>query len=322
VLESLTDNPQLIIALSAAISVFSAIVVLTWPYLARDELGERMRQISNERERIRARERARLEAQKKQATLRTEPKRLFKEIVDRLNLAKQAEDGEMVKKLRMAGYRGQNPVFVFLSLRVILPIVMLVLASLYVFMILRLDQPLFVKLGIVLAATYLGYLAPSIYVKNQITKRQKSIKRAWPDALDLLLICVESGMGIEPAFRKVSEEVGAQSVPLAEELSLTTAELSYLQDRRKAFENLGERTGLEGVRSVVTALIQAEKYGTAIGQALRVMAQENRDMRMSEAEKKAAALPPKLTVPMILFFLPVLFAVIITPAVIQVVAIQ
>jgi len=322
VLESLTDNPQLIIALSAAISVFSAIVVLTWPYLARDELGERMRQISNERERIRARERARLEAQKKQATLRTEPKRLFKEIVDRLNLAKQAEDGEMVKKLRMAGYRGQNPVFVFLSLRVILPIVMLVLASLYVFMILRLDQPLFVKLGIVLAATYLGYLAPSIYVKNQITKRQKSIKRAWPDALDLLLICVESGMGIEPAFRKVSEEVGAQSVPLAEELSLTTAELSYLQDRRKAFENLGERTGLEGVRSVVTALIQAEKYGTPIGQALRVMAQENRDMRMSEAEKKAAALPPKLTVPMILFFLPVLFAVIITPAVIQVLAIQ
>jgi len=322
VLESFTDNPQLIIALSAAISVFSAIVVLTWPYLARDELGERMRQISNERERIRARERARLEAQKKQATLRTEPKRLFKEIVDRLNLAKQAEDGEMVKKLRMAGYRGQNPVFVFLSLRVILPIVMLVLASLYVFMILRLDQPLFVKLGIVLAATYLGYLAPSIYVKNQITKRQKSIKRAWPDALDLLLICVESGMGIEPAFRKVSEEVGAQSVPLAEELSLTTAELSYLQDRRKAFENLGERTGLEGVRSVVTALIQAEKYGTPIGQALRVMAQENRDMRMSEAEKKAAALPPKLTVPMILFFLPVLFAVIITPAVIQVLAIQ
>jgi tight adherence protein C len=129
-------------------------------------------------------------------------------------------------------------------------------------------------------------------------------------------------MGIEGAFRKVSEEIGAQSVPLAEELSLTTAELSYLQDRRKAYENLGERTGLEGVRGVVTALVQAEKYGTPIGTALRVLAQENRDMRMSEAEKKAAALPPKLTVPMILFFLPVLFAVIITPAAIQVANIQ
>ena len=149
-------------------------------------------------------------------------------------------------------------------------------------------------------------------------KRQLSVRRAWPDALDLLLICVESGMGIEGAFRKVSEEIGSQSIPLAEELSLTTAELSYLQDRRKAYKNLSERTGLEGVRAVVTALIQAEKYGTPIGTALRVLAQENRDMRMQEAEKKAAALPPKLTVPMILFFLPVLFAVIITPAAIQV----
>jgi len=125
-------------------------------------------------------------------------------------------------------------------------------------------------------------------------------------------------MGIEGAFRKVSEEIGTQSIPLAEELSLTTAELSYLQDRRKAYDNLAERTGLEGVRSVVTALNQAEKYGTPIGTALRVLAQENRDMRMQDAEKKAAALPPKLTVPMILFFLPVLFAVIITPAAIQV----
>jgi tight adherence protein C len=155
-----------------------------------------------------------------------------------------------------------------------------------------------------------------------IGKRQKSIRRAWPDALDLLLICVESGMGVESAFRKVSEEIGAQSVALAEELSLTTAELSYLQDRRKAYENLAARTGLDQVRGVVTSLLQAEKYGTPVGQSLRVLAQENRDMRMMEAEKRAAALPPKLTVPMILFFLPVLFAVIITPAAIQVTALQ
>jgi tight adherence protein C len=321
-LDVLTDNPQAIIAICAALSVFSAIVVLSWPYLARDELGSRMRQISSERERIRARERAKLEAQKKQASLRAEPKKFFKDIVDRFNLAKQAEDGSMVRMLRMAGYRGQNPVFVFLTLRLIMPAVMFAVTVLYVFFIIRLDQPFFLKLGIALVMAYLGYYAPTIYVKNQITKRQKSIRRAWPDALDLLLICVESGMSIESAFRKVSEEIGAQSVPLAEELSLTTAELSYLQDRRKAYENLGERTGLEGVRAVVTSLIQAEKYGTPVGHSLRVLAQENRDMRMSEAEKKAAALPPKLTVPMILFFLPVLFAVIITPAAIQVANIQ
>ena len=154
--------------------------------------------------------------------------------------------------------------------------------------------------------------------KNLIQRRQTSIKNSFPDALDMLLICVQSGMSIEAAFQKVSGEVGAQSLELAEELSLTTAELSYLQDRRQAFENLGKRTGIPGIKSVATALIQAERYGTPIGQALRVMARENREMRMSEAEKKAAALPPKLTVPMIIFFLPVLFVVILGPAIIQV----
>jgi tight adherence protein C len=322
VLDAITDSPQTLVAVLAALSVFSAIVVLSWPYLARDELGSRMRQISSERERIRMRERAKLEAQSKQATLRTEPKKLFKDIVDKFNLLNESEEGSMVKKLRMAGYRGQNPVFVFLTVRLVMPMVMFAVAILYIFFVIQLDQPFFMKLAIALSLAYLGYYLPTIYVKNQITKRQKSIRRAWPDALDLLLICVESGMGIESAFRKVSEEIGVQSVPLAEELSLTTAELSYLSDRRKAFENLGERTGLDGVRAVVTSLIQAEKYGTPVGQSLRVMAQENRDMRMSEAEKKAAALPPKLTVPMILFFLPVLFAVIITPAAIQVSNIQ
>ncbi len=318
-MDLLSQNTQLIVAMASALAVFSTIVVIAWPYLARDELTSRMRQISSERERIRARERAKLDAQKKQQTsLRAEPKKFFKDIVDRFNLARQAEDGHTVKMLRQAGYRGQNPVFVFLTLRLIMPIVMFAVAVLYVFFIIQLDKPFMLKLAITLVVAYLGYYGPTLYVRNKITKRQKSIRRAWPDSLDLLLICVESGMGIEGAFRKVSEEIGSQSIALAEELSLTTAELSYLQDRRKAYDNLSERTGLEGVRSVVTALNQAEKYGTPIGTALRVLAQENRDMRMQEAEKKAAALPPKLTVPMILFFLPVLFAVIITPAAIQV----
>jgi tight adherence protein C len=134
----------------------------------------------------------------------------------------------------------------------------------------------------------------------------------------MLLICVQSGMSTEAAFGKVSAEVGTQSLELAEELSLTTAELSYLPERRQAYENLAKRTGIAGIKGVTTALIQAERYGTPVGQALRTMAKENRDARMSEAEKKAAALPPKLTVPMIVFFLPVLFIVIIGPAIIQV----
>jgi tight adherence protein C len=163
---------------------------------------------------------------------------------------------------------------------------------------------------------------PLLLLKNKIKRRQLSIKRAFPDTLDLLLICVESGMSIEAAFRKVSDEVGTQSVALAEELMLTTAELSYLPDRRQAYENLGKRTDLDGVKSVCMALQQSERYGTPLATMLRVMAQENRDMRMAEAEKKAAALPPKLTVPMILFFLPVLFIVILGPAAIKVMALQ
>lgn len=315
---TISPNRELLVALLAASSVFLASIMVAWPYLVRDQLKVRMAEVASERERIRLRERARLNRSKNQTALRSEPKRFYQAVVERFNLAKQAEAPELVQRLRMAGYRGQGPAVTFVAARLIAPAVLLAIAAFYVFVVLQLQRPLFAKLGIVVAVAALGYYAPLLYVKNRITKRQQAIQRAWPDALDLLLICVESGMGIESAFRKVSEEIGSQSAELAEELSLTTAELSYLQDRRKAFENLGVRTGLEGVRGVVTSLIQSEKYGTPLGQSLRVLAQENRDMRMSEAEKKAAALPPKLTVPMILFFLPVLFAVIMTPAIIQI----
>ena len=195
-------------------------------------------------------------------------------------------------------------------------------ALFYLFVLTKLEQPTSIKLGLCLIAAYIGMQLPYLFLKNKIQHRKLSIIRAFPDALDLLLICVESGMSIEAAFRRVSEEIGSQSIPLAEELTLTTAELSYLPDRRQAYENLAERTGLEGVKAVCLALQQSERYGTPMAQTLRVMSQENRDMRMSEAEKKAAALPPKLTVPMIVFFLPVLFVVILGPAAIRVMALQ
>ena len=320
-LSVISENQNLLIAVMAALSASSALIVVFWPLLAPDTLGNRMRVMVTERDRIRLRERTRMNRgakDKKWQSLRPEPKKLFQQIVNRFNLAKDDEDGGTALMLRQAGYRGHGPVVTFLAVRLIVPLVMLLIASAYVFLLLHLEQPLAVKLGIVLIATGLGYYAPFLYVRSQIAKRQKAIRRAWPDALDLLLICVESGMSIEAALLKVSGEIGSQSVELAEELSLTTAEMSYLQDRRKAYENLGIRTGIENVRSVVTSLIQAEKYGTPLGQSLRVLAQDGRDQRMGEAEKKAAGLPPKLTVPMIIFFLPVLFAVIMGPAGIQI----
>jgi tight adherence protein C len=161
-------------------------------------------------------------------------------------------------------------------------------------------------------------MLPGLMLGSQVSKRQASIRKAWSDALDLMLICVESGMALEPALSRVAKEIGAQSIPLAEEMTLTVAELSYLQDRRRALDNLGKRVGLDTVKAVVTSLIQAEKYGTPLGTALRALAQENRDARMSEAERKAAGLGPKLTVPMMVFFMPVIFIVLLTPSVIQV----
>jgi tight adherence protein C len=315
--DGLEVHSDLLLAGTAAASVFAAFLVVLWPYIAPDTLDVRLQKIANERAAIRTRERRKLNGPKAMS-LRAEPKKLFKNVFDCLNLAKHAEEGETVRKLRMAGYRGEAPVVTFVAMRLLAPAATFAFALFYVFVVLRVNAPPMFKLSGAMAAATLAYYLPALYVKNRIGKRQKAIRRSWPDALDLLLICVESGMGIESAFRKVADEIRTQSAELADELSVTTAELSYLPDRRKAYENLGARTSLDAVKSVVTSLIQAERYGTPVGQALRVLAQESREMRMSEAEKKAAALPPKLTVPMILFFLPVLFAVIITPAIIQI----
>jgi tight adherence protein C len=243
-------------------------------------------------------------------------------VVEQFNLAKWVGQEEAHALLLQAGHRGQGPYVAFLFFRMMTPIAVLLLTMFYIFLVIDLKQPPTIKVLICLGAAFVGMQAPKFFLKNQIQRRQLSIKRAFPDALDLLLICVESGIAIESAFRRVSQEIGSQSIPLAEELTLTTAELSYLPDRKQAYDNLAMRTNLEGVKSVCMALQQAERYGTPLANALRVMAQENRDMRMSEAEKKAAALPPKLTVPMILFFLPVLFIVILGPAAIRVMEIR
>ncbi len=303
--------------LLAAVAACATVLTLAMPLFATDNLNRRLKTVAVEREKIRQRERERLIRGQKVA-LRQSPTQYMKTVVERFNLAKWVGQEQAREKLVQAGYRGHAAYVTYLFFRLTAPIGVLIVAVFYVFVALDPDLPTLIKLGICLGATYAGMQLPYLILKNQITRRQLSIRRAFPDALDLLLICVESGMSIESAFRRVSLEVGTQSVPLAEEFTLTTAELSYLQDRRAAYENLARRTDLEGVKAVCVALQQSERYGTPVGQTLRVMAQENRDMRMLDAEKKAAALPPKLTVPMILFFLPVLFVVILGPAAIRI----
>ncbi|QAY94528.1 type II secretion system protein [Methylovirgula ligni] len=309
-------NRQAMLAALVAISIFATILTFAMPLLQTDRLGRRMKIVASERERIRARERERLAESK--VTLRQAPKAYMKNIVDRFNLSSWLGTEKAKHQMVMAGFRGQQAEVGFLFFRLVTPIGVFVFALIYLFFLSRFGLSPMMNIAVAIGAAYIGIKAPEIYVSNAIAKRQKSMSKAVPDSLDLMLICVESGMSIELAFRKVAQEVGIQSIPLAEELTLTTAELSYLSDRRQAFENLGTRTGVDSLKQISTVLTQAERYGTPLAQALRIVATESRQRRMSEAEKKAAALPPKLTVPMILFFLPVLFAVIITPAIIQV----
>ncbi|OXT01805.1 type II secretion system protein [Notoacmeibacter marinus] len=310
-------DPTFLFSLLTALAVFATLFALL-PQLGADPMKKRMKTMALEREELRAQQRARLaveSSERRSVGLRETQNTKMTRIVDKLDLRAALVDDATMKMIRAAGYRGQAPVTRFLFFRLVLPFGFLAASALYIFGFgLLKDQTLMVRIAVMLGVTYFGFYLPVLFMKNKAQKRADSIRKAWPDALDLLLICVESGISIEAAFRRVAEEIGAQSLELAEELMLTTAELSYLEDRRTAYDNLATRTQLEPVKSVCQALIQSERYGTPIGQALRVLAKESRDHRMNEAEKKAAALPPKLTVPMILFFLPVLFIVILTPA--------
>jgi tight adherence protein C len=311
-------RPQMLVMILAAVAAFATVLTLALPILDRDRSSQRMKVMAVERDKMRATRLADLKT-KDQAKLRHTPKGFMQELVDKFDLRSKFDNEELRNKLKMAGMRGEAPLVAYMFFRVAMPPLVALIALFYLFVIAKnLSYPPMIKILMSLGAGFFGYYLPNLFIENIVQKRQLSMKQAFPDALDMLLICVQSGMSVETAFGKVAKEIGSQSLELAEEFSLTTAELSYLSDRRQAFENLGKRTGLPGIKAVAVALVQAERYGTPVSQALRVMAKENRDMRMSEAEKKAAALPPKLTVPMIVFFLPVLFVVILGPAIIQV----
>ncbi|QUD86742.1 type II secretion system F family protein [Phenylobacterium montanum] len=317
--ETLTNPDNILMAVTAAV-VFATGVTIAGPMMSRSDLEGRMKSVANRREELRRRSREALAQRNQQQpnSLRRTDSGLYKTIVDRLDLSRLLEDPKVVDSLAQAGFRGPRPVSTFYFFRFVTPFAFALFAAFYLFVVNGFGMTLMAKLCAVVGGMTLGYYAPNIYIKNIATKRRESIVAAFPDALDLLLICVESGMSIEAALQKVGQEVGSASIELAEELSLLVAELSYLPDRRLAYEGLAKRVNHAGIKSVCTAMVQAERYGTPLGAALRVMSKENRELRLAAAEKKAAALPAKLTVPMILFFLPVLFVVILGPAIIKV----
>lgn len=301
---------------NAAYAILALLVAITLytilnPMLEGDKLKKRMTSVSKARDGLREDRLKQLNAQK---GLRQEGKQSVRALVEGLSLEKLMAASDLKDKLAQAGLRGQKPFYMFYMFRLIMPIALgffgLLMFPVMNIMDLQFSQNM---LALIIAVAF-GYYSPAIYLRNRANKRIASISPVFPDALDLLLICVESGMSVELAFGRVAQEMAENSVELAEEFHLTTAELSYLQSRRQAYENLARRNQHVGIKSVSTALVQAERYGTPLGSTLRTLANENREMRMMQAEKKAASLPAKLTVPMILFFLPVLFIVILTPA--------
>lgn len=304
----------------AAIATFVSIVALALPFVQKDGLSSRLKAVAARREEL-----SRMQKAKFQRGARFQPKRhvnMMRSILGQLNMQDIIASKSLRQRMAQAGWRGQQAAVVFGFARLTLPLVFGIFTLILVTTSSKMTAGFPVKMMIVLGAMIIGYYLPMVLLSNAISTRQALVQKAFPDALDLLSICVEAGLSVEAAFARVSEEIGEQSPVLAEEFGLTTAELAFLGDRRLAYDGLAERTGLPATKSLATALVQSEKYGTPMTVSLRVLSQESRDYRMSMAERKAGSLPAMLTVPMIGCFLPALFVVILGPAIITIMAMK
>lgn len=303
-------NSEMIITLVSAVLAALSFAAFAYPYLKKTEQKERFKSV------IEKRRKALFEASREgKKTVKDETVSAKDSLASFYRVQQLA--GEMGEKARdkmlQAGIRSTSAPFKFILAQVLLPVIF----GGWVILIMVMAEQEFsvpVKLMAVFGAVLAGYKLPDLLVKNQIIKRQQEINISFPDALDMMLICVQGGIGLEQTVERVAQEVSEHSPILAEELGILSAEMAMLSDRRQALRDFARRVGSGTAKTFATSLIQAEQYGTSVSQAMRVMADELRDMRMAAAEEKAASLPPKLTVPMILFFLPALFIVILGPA--------
>ena len=305
-----------VIIVIAAIAAFASVLAVGVPLMNRDQFASRLKAVAARRQELSARQRSEM----KTAPRRVQPKRsagIMRAVLGKLKLQEMLEAKDLKMRLAQAGWRTQTAPVTFTFWRVAAPVLFFAFSLLWVHTALAAKTPM-TRMLVVVGATALGAYLPQMMLSNGVQKRQAVLSRAFPDTLDLLVICVEAGLSVEAALLRVTEEMNESSPMMAEEIGLTAAELAFLSERRFAWDNFAERTGLPQIKQLSTALVQAEKYGTPVGVALRTLATESRETRMATAEKKAASLPAKLTVPMILFFLPVLFLVIIGPAAINI----
>ncbi|NCC21510.1 MAG: type II secretion system F family protein [Alphaproteobacteria bacterium] len=305
-----------LIVLGSALAAALSFVAFALPFLNRSERKEQYRSIIEKKRRelfAQTKEGQKKRADDSSAVSARESMAAFYKVQQ---LAGEAAESIRDKMLQ-AGNRDPSAPLKFMVARAALPLVLGLLTMVFVS---ASDKELAgpVILLVVLGAAGLGYALPGIILKNQIIKRQEEIGLAFPDALDMMLICVQGGIGLEQTVHRIADEISEHSPKLAEELGILSAEMSMLNDRKAALQDFARRVGSGAGKSFATAMIQAEQYGTSVSQAMKVMAEELRDIRMQEAERKAMALPPKLTVPMIAFFLPSIFIVILGPVGVQV----
>ncbi len=299
--------------LLAALGVFAMMVAVWSVATVRDPMRGRVKALQDRREQLKAG----IVAPRRRSSLaaKTEATDFMRGILKKMSVMQDEQTKLAETKLVQAGIRSKDAVVVFMIGRLIAPFALGALGAFYIYGLgMFPDYASSTKAMIVGGALLIGYKAPDIYVKNLITKRSDAIRKGLPDALDLLVICAEAGLTIDAAFNRVAKELGNGYPELADEFALTAIELGFLTDRRQAFENLATRVDLEALRGVVTTMIQTEKYGTPLASSLRVLSAEFRNERMMRAEEKAARLPAIMTVPLILFILPVLFVVILGPA--------
>lgn len=308
-------NDELIITLLAAIIAAVSFAAFALPFLNKSDKKERYRSV------IEKRRKALFDATR-DGSINKKNTDATMSAKDSLALTFKVQEmtGKMGEKIRdrllQAGYRNPKAPLKFMIAKGVAPIILGLIAMMFLSGVEE-EMSGFTKLLIIALPAFFGFKLPDILVKNQRQKRQQEINLAFPDSLDMMLICVQGGIGLEQTVSRVADEIADHSDILAEELGILSAEMAMLNDRRQALQDFARRVGSGGAKSFATALIQAEQYGTSVSQAMRVMSEEIREMRMAAAEQKAAALPPKLTVPMILFFLPALFIVILGPAGIQ-----
>jgi tight adherence protein C len=308
-------SPQDAITALAGGAMFLTILLVWQALVVRNPGLRRVKALATRRAALRAG----ITAAPKRAQSRENSLNLMRRTVNRLKLMRGRHGQRTADKLAKAGWRSRDAIIVFLFMKVAMPIVAGVGGLFLIYGVNLYDLPPMAKLLIATLIVILGAFSPDLVVKNVADKRRTEIKKGLPDGLDLMVICAEAGLSLDAALSRVARETTQGAPELADELELTSIELGFLPERRVALQNLVQRTGLPGMRALVNALMQTEKYGTPLSQSLRVLAAEMRTERLMKAEEKAARLPATLTIPMVLFILPCLFVVLIGPAILDVI---